>query len=57
MSKRKLQIIRSEFPVSGMCDECREVFVSLKERIDAAEMDIKSQFDGHDCKVGVETTS
>lgn len=50
MSKRKLQITRFEYPVTGICEECYEVFVSVKQRVEAAEAHVRSQFDAHECK-------
>lgn len=57
MSKRKLEIIRSEFPVSGICEQCDEIFVSVNERLDAAEAHVRSQFDAHECKAKAQSVS
>jgi hypothetical protein len=49
MAKRRLQIIRSDYPVSGMCDQCRQVFISRNEKLDVAELHVMSQFEAHEC--------
>lgn len=51
MSQRNLKIMRAEYPVSGICEECLQIFVSRHERLDVAEMHVKLQFEVHDCNV------
>jgi hypothetical protein len=50
MPDRVLQIIKPGYPLTGMCELCRQVFLSRSENPDQAERDINKQFDSHRCE-------
>jgi hypothetical protein len=51
MPKRKLRIVRPDFPITGVCEYCNQVFISRLEPPEAAMQEIRDQFDAHKCKL------
>jgi|SRR5208282_6910238 len=48
--RRKLRIVRRDFPPLGICEWCNAQFKSTLQQLDKAEFEIRTLFDAHQCK-------
>jgi len=52
LPKRSLRIVNSSDPLFTICEACNATFTSFAFRSEAAEREVKLQFDAHECKRG-----
>jgi hypothetical protein len=50
MPKRNFRIVRLNFPMTGICENCNKRFISRIKQPEEAEQKVRAQFDAHKCQ-------
>jgi hypothetical protein len=51
MYKRKVRIVKPNFPLTGVCEHCNKNFISRNEELEQAHWEVVVQFSAHTCEL------